>query len=50
MLETTAFGHIWRKLMDESEARNIEVVWKYYDGCNSGDIDQLMSTLAPVTH
>jgi ketosteroid isomerase-like protein len=37
--------------MSPSEARNIEVVGKYFDGCNSGDIDDLMSTLAPdVTH
>lgn len=37
--------------MDESEARNIEVVRKYFEGCNSGDIDQLMSTIAhDVTH
>ena len=33
--------------MDPSEARNIQVVKKYFDGCNSGDIDDLMSTLAP---
>jgi ketosteroid isomerase-like protein len=37
--------------MDRPEARNIEVVRKYFDGCNSGDIDDLMSTLAPdVSH
>lgn len=48
---TTAFGHIWMGFMDESEARNIEVVRKYFEGCNSGDIDQLMSTIAhDVTH
>jgi ketosteroid isomerase-like protein len=34
-----------------SEARNIEVVRRYFDGCNSGDIEDLMSTLEPdVTH
>jgi ketosteroid isomerase-like protein len=38
-------------LMSPSEARNIEVVRRYFDGCNSGDIDDLMSTLAPdVSH
>jgi ketosteroid isomerase-like protein len=37
--------------MNATEARNIEVVRKYYDGCNSGDIDEMMSTFAPdVTH
>lgn len=34
-----------------SEARNIEVVRRYFDGCNSGDVQDLMSTLDPdVTH
>jgi len=33
--------------MQASEARNIEVVRKYYDGCNSGNLDDLLSTLAP---
>ena len=37
--------------MNELEARNIEVVRRYYDGCNSGDIDEMMSTFAPdVAH
>ncbi len=37
--------------MNASEARNLEVVQRYYEGCNSGDIDDLMSTFAPdVTH
>jgi ketosteroid isomerase-like protein len=37
--------------VNESEARNIAVVRKYYDGCNSGDIEEMMSTFAPdVTH
>lgn len=37
--------------MSPSEARNIEAVRKYVDGCNSGDVDDLMSTLAPdVSH
>jgi ketosteroid isomerase-like protein len=36
---------------EAAEARNIEVVRKYYDGCNSGDIDELMGTFPPdVTH
>lgn len=37
--------------MKETEARNIEVVRRYYDGCNSGDLDVLLSTLTPdVVH
>ncbi len=37
--------------MDESEARNIEVVRKYFDACNTGDIGQLTACFAPgVTH
>jgi ketosteroid isomerase-like protein len=34
-----------------SDATNVEVVLRYFDGCTSGDIDVLMSTLAPdVVH
>lgn len=37
--------------MDTIEARNIVAVRRYYDGCNSGDLDVLRSTLAPdVVH
>jgi ketosteroid isomerase-like protein len=37
--------------MSSVEARNISVVLKYFDGCNSGDLDDLLSTLDPeVTH
>jgi ketosteroid isomerase-like protein len=37
--------------MSSIEARNISVVLKYFGGCNSGDIDDLLSTLDPdVTH
>lgn len=37
--------------MSPSESKNIEVVLKYFGGCNSGDVDDLLSTLAPdVTH
>jgi len=37
--------------LDATEARNIQVVRTYFDGCNSGDIDLLMSTCAPeVNH
>jgi len=37
--------------MKEAEERNIEVVRRYYDGCNSGDLDVLLSTLTPdVVH
>ena len=34
-----------------SDAINVQVVLRYFDGCTSGDIDVLMSTLAPdVVH
>ena len=33
--------------MSPLEARNISVVLKYFDGCNSGDINDLLSTLDP---
>ncbi|MBK9092812.1 MAG: nuclear transport factor 2 family protein [Anaerolineae bacterium] len=33
--------------MSSLEARNISVVLKYFDGCNSGDLDELLSTLDP---
>jgi ketosteroid isomerase-like protein len=37
--------------VNEPESRNIETVRRYYDGCNSGDIQEMMSTFAPnVTH
>lgn len=37
--------------MSPSEARNIDVVMKYFDGCNSGDVGDLLSTLDPdVAH
>lgn len=37
--------------MSSIEARNIAVVLKYFDGCNSGDLDDLLSTLDPeVVH
>jgi ketosteroid isomerase-like protein len=37
--------------MDTFEARNIAVVRRYFDGCNSGDLDEFLSTLAPdVVH
>ena len=32
--------------MTATEAKNIEVVRRYFDGCNSGDLDVLLSTLA----
>ena len=32
--------------MTASETNNIEVVRKYFAGCNSGDLDVLRSTLA----
>ena len=32
--------------MTATETKNIEVVRKYFDGCNSGDLDVLLSTLA----
>ena len=37
--------------MNATEATNIEVVRRYFDGCNSGDLELLLSTLAPdVAH
>ena len=33
--------------MSASEATNIEVVRKYIDGCNSGDLTDSLSALAP---
>jgi len=33
--------------MTPTEAKNIEVVLKYFDGCNSGDLDVLLSTMTP---
>jgi ketosteroid isomerase-like protein len=37
--------------MASLEARNISVVLKYFDGCNTGELDDLISTLDPeVTH
>lgn len=37
--------------MSSIEARNVAVVLKYFDGCNSGDLDDLLSTLdAEVIH
>jgi hypothetical protein len=37
--------------MTQTEAHNIEVVRKYYDGCNTGDLEVLLSTFTPdVTH
>jgi hypothetical protein len=33
--------------MSDSEARNMQAVLRYFDGCNSGDIGELMSTLDP---
>jgi ketosteroid isomerase-like protein len=34
-----------------NEAENIKVIRRYFDGCNSGDLDVLLSTLAPdVVH
>lgn len=32
--------------MTEAEAANISTVRKYFDGCNSGDLDVLLGTLA----
>ena len=31
--------------MDEKEKANLEVIRKYFDGCNSGDLDTFMRTL-----
>ena len=34
-----------------SSEPNVQIVLKYFDGCNTGDLDVLMSTLAPdVVH
>lgn len=33
--------------MTPHESNNISVVLKYFDGCNSGDLDELLSTLDP---
>jgi len=33
------------------ESKNVQVVQRYFDGCNSGDLETLLSTLAPdVVH
>lgn len=37
--------------MTSKESTYISVVLKYFDGCNSGDLDVLLSTLDPdVVH
>ncbi len=37
--------------MSTLEARNIDTVRRYFEGCNSGDVDELLATLAPdVVH
>src|SRR5215470_11262850 len=37
--------------MTSNESNNVSVVLKYFDGCNSGDLDALLSTLDPdVVH
>lgn len=37
--------------MSDVESRNVAVVLKYFDGCNSGNIEDLLSTLDPeVVH
>jgi ketosteroid isomerase-like protein len=37
--------------MTSTEMGNIEVIQKYYGGCNSGNVEELLATLAPeVTH
>ncbi len=37
--------------MSSNEAENISIVLKYFDGCNTGDLDDLLSTLDPeVVH
>lgn len=33
--------------MTSLEDRNVAVVLKYFDGCNTGDLDELLSTLDP---
>lgn len=36
---------------DQAETRNIDVVRRYFDGCNAGDLQALLDTLAPdVVH
>jgi ketosteroid isomerase-like protein len=40
-----------RPRMTGMEARNIEAVRRYFDGCSTGDLDTLLGTLAPdVVH
>jgi len=34
--------------MPDVESRNVAVVLKYFDGCNSGSIEDLLSTLDPA--
>lgn len=37
--------------MTATEAKNIEVVRRYFDGCSTGNLDTLLGTLAPdVVH
>jgi ketosteroid isomerase-like protein len=37
--------------MTPAEATNIDIVRRYFAGCNSGDIDELTATLTPdVVH
>ena len=37
--------------MTQAEAANIDAVRRYFDGCNSGDLDALLGTLDPdVVH
>jgi len=37
--------------MTPDESRNVSVVLKYFEGCNSGELDALLSTLDPdVVH
>ena len=37
--------------MTPHESKNVSVVLRYFDGCNSGDLDALLSTLDPdVVH
>ncbi len=37
--------------MSSLETRNIDVVRRYFDGCNSGVLEDLLATLAPdVSH
>jgi ketosteroid isomerase-like protein len=38
-------------MLSPSEARNIETVQRYFEGCNSGELETLLSTLsADVVH